>query len=170
LEELQKIVKKLDPERFEEIDQKNKVRLMRSIEIVKSLGKVPPLRQGFAGQATKYNVLFIGIDFDDETLKHRIQKRILARMNGMKKEVGKLRNSGLSFKRMEELGLEYRNLALLEQKKITEKEFIEKLFMEIWHFAKRQRTWFKRNKQIHWSIPPKYSEIKNFTKGFLQKK
>ena len=163
LAELQKILKKLDPERFEKIDQKNKVRLVRAIEISKQLGKVPKIKKN-----SKYDVLWIGIDFDDETLKHRIRKRILARMKGMKKEVKKLRKTHLSFKRMEGLGLEYRNLSLLEQNKISESEFIDKLFIEIWHFAKRQRTWFKRNKKIFWSIPPKYSEIKSKVKGFIK--
>jgi tRNA dimethylallyltransferase len=166
LEDLQRMLKKLDRDRFEEIDQQNKVRLVRAIEIAKSLGKVPKLRDKGKGKRDKYDTLFIGIDFDDETLKHRIRKRILARMDGMKKEVKKLRKSNLSFKLMEALGLEYRNLSLLEQKKITESEFVDKLFIEIWHFAKRQRTWFKRNKKTFWSIPPKYSEVKKIVKKF----
>lgn len=164
LEDIQKMLKKLDPERFKNIDQKNKVRLIRAIEIATQLGKVPKIKLN-----SKYDALWIGIDFNDETLKHRIRKRIIKRMGGMKKEVKKLKKTGLSFKRMEELGLEYRNLSLLEQKKITESEFIDKLFMEIWHFAKRQRTWFKRNKNINWFINPKYAEIKNLTSLFLKK-
>ena len=168
LEELRQILKKLDKDRFKEIDQKNKVRLIRAIEIAKTLGKIPKLKK-----ASNYDVLFIGIDFSDKTLKDRIYKRILNRMNGMKKEVKKLRKSHLSLKRMKELGLEYRNLALLHEKKLTEKDFVDKLFMEIWHFAKRQRTWFsstplginKRN--IKWFVPPKYSKVKKEVKNFL---
>lgn len=174
LEELQEILKKLDPDRFKNIDHKNKVRIIRAIEIANNLGKVPKLKSNVQGLKSKYDVLFIGIDFDDETLKHRIRKRILARMEGMKKEVKKLKKSGLSFKRMEELGLEYRNLSLYEQKKITESEFVDKLFIEIWHFAKRQRTWFTstplgiNKKNINWIIPPKYSEIKKKVKDFIK--
>lgn len=163
LEELQKILKKLDRNRFKEIDKQNKVRLIRAIEIAKQLGKVPKIIN-----SPKYDPLFIGIDFKDETLKHRIRKRIIKRMTGMKKEVKKLRKTGLSFKRMEELGLEYRNLSLLEQKKITESEFINKLFIEIWHFAKRQRTWFKKNNEIKWFMEPKYSKIKSEIKSFIK--
>lgn len=169
LEELQKILKKLDPKRFKEIDIKNKVRLIRAIEISKHLGKTPPLRQGSAGQV-KYDALFIGIDYPDKILKKRIYERILKRMDGMKKEVKKLRRSGLSFQRMEELGLEYRNLSLLEQKKITEKEFIDKLFLEIWHFVKRQRTWWKRNKNIKWFVEPKYLDVKKEIEKFYEQK
>lgn len=169
LEELQNILKKLDKERFKEIDTKNKVRLVRAIEIAKHLGKVPKLKSDVSSLKSKFDVIWIGIDWKDEILKERIYKRVLNRMDGMKKEVKKLRKSGLSFKRMEALGLEYRNLSLLEQNKITEKEFIEKLNTEIWQYAKRQRTWFKRNKEINWVVPSKYSEIKNKIKDFIKK-
>lgn len=169
LEELQKILRKLDKERFKEIDTKNKVRLVRAIEIAKELGKVPKLKSDVSSLKSKFDVIWIGIDWKDEILKERIYKRVLNRMDGMKKEVKKLRKSDLSFKRMEALGLEYRNLSLLEQKKITEKEFIEKLNTEIWQYAKRQRTWFKRNKEINWVVPSKYSEIKNKIKDFIKK-
>jgi tRNA dimethylallyltransferase len=167
LEELQKILNRLDKNRFNEIDIKNKVRLIRAIEIAKQLGKTKKLKP-----KSKYDVLFIGIDYPDEVLKERVLTRIHKRMKGMKKEVKKLRESRLSFKRMEELGLEYRNLSLLEQKKITEKEFVEKLSMEIWHFAKRQRTWFKSNSlginrtNIQWFVEPKYENIKDEIKLF----
>jgi tRNA dimethylallyltransferase len=171
LKDLQKQLKKLDKERFEEIDIKNKVRLVRAIEVAKALGKVPKV-----SRKSPYDVLWIGIDWPKEKLKERIYKRLIVRMKGMKQEVKKLRKSGLSFKRMEKLGLEYRNLSLLEQKKITEEEFIEKLNIEIRQYAKRQRTWFKRNpvkdksngasRNINWVIPPKYSEVKKLMKSF----
>jgi len=163
LEELGKILKKLDKDRFEAIDQKNKVRLIRSIEVATTLGKVPKI-----SKKSPYDILWIGIDFDKEKLRKRIYTRIISRMDGMKKEVKKLRKEHLSFKRMEKFGLEYRNLSLLEQKKITEEEFIEKLFTEICQFAKRQRTWFKRNKNIHWFIPPTYQPIRKIVKEFIK--
>jgi tRNA dimethylallyltransferase len=163
LEELGKILKKLDKDRFENIDTKNKVRLIRSIEVATHLGKTPSI-----SKKSPYDVLWIGIDFEKEKLRKRIYIRALNRMDGMKKEVKKLRKSGLSFKRMEKFGLEYRNLSLLEQNKITEKEFIEKLFTEICQFAKRQRTWFKRNTKIKWFTPPKYSEIKKEVESFIK--
>jgi len=189
LEELQKILKKLDKERFKEIDQKNKVRLVRAIEIAKSLGKVPKLSEKGKGKSVpsdneiilrgdKYDVLWIGIDFEDKVIKDRVYKRILKRMDGMKKEVKKLRKNNLSLKRMKKLGLEYRNLALLHEKKINEQEFIDQLFLDISHFVKRQRTWFSRNpeklglgasRNINWFIPPKYPQIKKLVKEFLKK-
>jgi tRNA dimethylallyltransferase len=176
LEELQKILKGLDKDRFDEIDIKNKVRLIRAIEIAKYLGIVPKLNPKSQIPNPKYDVLFIGIYFPDEILKQRILDRIHKRMKGMKKEVEKLRESGLSFKRMEELGLEYRNLSLLAQGKITEKEFVDKLYMEIWHFVKRQRTWFSstslgiNRKDIHWLLEPNYENLKIKVEKFIKNK
>ena len=144
--ELFKILKKLDPRRAKEIDAKNPVRLIRAIEIAKELGKVPKLKTN-----PKYDTITIGLDFPDNELKERIEKRLISRFkNGMLDEAKKLHSQGLSFKRMEQLGLEYRYMAKFLQGKITEKEMVEKLNLEIWKYAKRQRTWFKRDKNIIW--------------------
>jgi len=48
------------------------------------------------------------------------------------------------------LGLEYRFMALYLQNKINKKEMLEKLNSEIHKYAKRQKTWFKRDKEITW--------------------
>jgi len=46
--------------------------------------------------------------------------------------------------------LEYRYLAKYLKKEITKDEMIERLNTKIWHYAKRQMTWFKKNKDITW--------------------
>jgi len=68
----------------------------------------------------------------------------------MIREAKKLHEGGLSYKRMEELGLEYRYLALLLQKKLTKQEFEVQLERAIRQYAKRQARWFRRNKDIRW--------------------
>jgi tRNA dimethylallyltransferase len=142
LEELQNKLQKLDPRRFELVDQKNKVRLIRAIEIATTLGSVPEMvRQAHH----KYNVEWIYLDFPDEVLKERIRKRLLKRMKtGMVKEVESLHSEGVSWKRLESFGLEYRYLALFLQGKLSKEEMLKELEMAIWHYAKRQRTWFKK--------------------------
>ncbi len=69
---------------------------------------------------------------------------------GMIGEVKNLRRQGLSWKRLDSLGLEYRWIARFLQNKISREEMIERLQKDIEHFAKRQMTWFKRNKRIQW--------------------
>src|SRR3989344_1682899 len=69
---------------------------------------------------------------------------------GLVSEVRKLNERGLSWKRLESLGLEYRFVAFYLQGKMTKQQMLEKLETEIWHYAKRQITWFKRDKSIIW--------------------
>ena len=149
--ELFEILQKLDKDRSKNIDAKNSVRLIRAIEIAKALGKVPSIKES---KNKKFDVIKIGLTIPDETLKEMITKRMLLRIKkGMIKEVENLHNSGVSWKRMNDFGLEYRYVSMYLQGKLKKEEMIEKLNTEIWHFAKRQKTWFKRDKNIIWINP-----------------
>lgn len=164
LETLQKELLKLDPKRFANIDLKNKVRLIRAIEIAKKLGSVPKIKS-----KPLYDVLTIGILWDPEILRKRINLRLQKRIKaGMINEVKKLHAGGLSWKRLESLGLEYRYVALFLQNKITKTEMIERLQFEIWHYAKRQMTWFQKDKDIVWVEVKEIKKIKEKVKGFLK--
>ncbi|MFZ2072827.1 MAG: tRNA (adenosine(37)-N6)-dimethylallyltransferase MiaA [Minisyncoccia bacterium] len=146
-EELFKMLKKLDSRRAKNIDPKNKVRLIRAIEIAKKLGKVPSLKN----KNSDYEFIKIGLYMPLELLREKINKRLISRIeNGMLKEIQNLHKNRLSWKRMEELGLEYRYVALYLQKKITKEEMLEKLNSEIFKYAKRQMTYFKRDLEIKW--------------------
>ena len=146
VEELFELVQQNDPERADTIDSKNKVRLIRALEIIDAIGKVPDVKK-----ESPYHVEWIGLDFSDEILKERIHNRLLARIKkGMLKEAHNLHTQGLSWKRMRELGLEYRFMADHLTGKISKDEMITLLETAIWQYAKRQRTWFKRNKEIKW--------------------
>lgn len=142
-EKLFEELQKLDPERAEEIDAKNKVRLIRAIEIAKAIGKTPKNKK-----SSKFDIEWIIVDWPDEVLKERIHARLLKRISaGMINEAKKLHISGLSYKRMEELGLEYRYMAKFLKGEITREEMLRELETKIWQYAKRQRTWFKKVKK-----------------------
>lgn len=162
-------LKKLDPTRAETIDQHNKRRVIRALEIVLTTGKpVPLLRQGFEGQAkTKYQVLKIGIKISDSKLKKKIKKRLLERLkHGMIREVENLHKLGVGWKRLDNFGLEYRWISRYLQGSITKQEMVTKLETEIRHYAKRQMTWFKRDPNIHWISKP--SQATALVKNFLR--
>lgn len=154
-EELFKQLEKLDPERAATIDKQNPVRLIRAIEICKALGAVPkPIAHNLKSD-DKYDFLQIGISVEREKLNEKIKKRLDERFEiGMAQEVEDLHNSpageGVSWERLEALGLEYRWIARFLQSKITSQEMRGKLYFDIIHYAKRQMTWFKRNKKIIW--------------------
>ena len=158
--ELFTILKKLDPARAKTIDAKNPVRLIRAIEIAKAIGKVPELTMdprrilsSFAGGGDdRRKYVKIGLKIPQEELNKKIKKRLLARLKqGMVAEAKRLHNKGLSWKRMEQLGLEYRYLARFLQGKINKQEMIDQLYSAIVKYSKRQMTWFKRDKEIIWS-------------------
>lgn len=160
-EELFKMLKKLSPSRAKNIDKHNKIRLIRAIEIAKILGNIPKIKE----LPSKYDFIFIGLDLPDKELKKRIEIRLLARIKkGMIKEVKKLHKQGVSWKKLESFGLEYRQVALFLQGKITKKQMIENIKNDTWHFVKRQRTWFKRNKDIRWFEPKDINKILNLVK------
>lgn len=155
-EQLFKILKTLDRARAKSIDAKNKVRLIRAIEIVKALGKVPKIKES----KSEYEFIKIGLHLPSSKLKEKIEKRLIKRIKmGMLNEAKKLHKMGLSWKRMEELGLEYKFMALYLQNKITKQEMLEKLNSEIYKYAKRQMTWFKRDSEINWFSPTEYKKI-----------
>lgn len=165
LDELLKILETLDKRRFENIDKQNKRRIIRAIEIAKVLGKVPETNL----DDSKYETLWIGTTWPNEILKERIHTRLLKRLKmGMLNEAKKLHKKGLSWKRMEELGLEYRYMARHLQEKISKEEMISELEKEIWHYAKRQMTWFKRNQKINWFKPTEIKKINDLVKRFLK--
>ncbi|MDD3662380.1 MAG: tRNA (adenosine(37)-N6)-dimethylallyltransferase MiaA [Candidatus Pacebacteria bacterium] len=155
-QELFEILKKIDSTRAKNIDSKNKVRLVRSIEIAKALGKVPPISN--VGRWTS-DSFKIGLTLPPDVLKERIKTRLLSRIKkGMIKEVENLHKSGISWKRLKELGLEYRYVSMYLEGILTKDEMIEKLNSEIWKYAKRQKTWFKRDKSIIWIDPRKKTD------------
>jgi tRNA dimethylallyltransferase len=162
--ELFEMLKKLDKNRAERIEKDNPRRLIRAIEIAKALGKVPKLKTN-----PKYETLQIGLKLPDKKLKENIHKRLLARMRkGMVAEAKRLHMQGLSWKRMEALGLEYRFLAQYLQCKIDKKDMLENIETASWRFAKRQMRWFKRDARIKWFKPSEIRKIEKEIKQFLK--
>ena len=157
-EELFKILKKKDFKRATAIDQHNKVRLIRALEIVEVLGHVPTRQPRMST-----NFIYIGLKPDN--LYERIYERLLKRLEPMIREAKKLiKLKAISYQRMYELGLQYRYIAMYLQNKINKREMVEKLNIAIRQYAKRQMTWFKRNKKIKWFKPERYKEIEKFVR------
>jgi tRNA dimethylallyltransferase len=81
-----------------------------------------------------------------EELKKKIFTRLLERLNlGMIEEIrGVKEKYDLSYEYLEKLGLEFKWVAKLLQNQITKEQLIENLNKEIYQYARRQETWFKR--------------------------
>lgn len=196
-QELYQEIIKIDPERSKKLDPNNKRRLIRALEIISVLGKVPPLRK-----EKKYDILVIAPKIDKEKLFKKIEKRLKKRVPGIIKEIKKLRKIGLSFKRIINFGLEYKwfglylllsesrsrylpiktidkkikeeNLKFNKIKKITKdkhlllKIIINKCYKDILRFAKKQIRELNKIKDIIW-VENKKSSLKIVEK-FLKNK
>lgn len=162
VEELFAQLEKKDPVRAKNIDAKNKIRLIRALEIIDTLGMVPPLRKTKDSSLRSQEFLIIVLNPAQEVLYKNIATRLQKRMDqGMVAEVERLRADGISWKRLESFGLEYKYIALLLQKKITLDEMKERLEFEIRHYAKRQLTWLRRFEKtlpLHWIASPDEAE------------
>ena len=164
-EKLFALLKKRDPRRAKTIDRHNKRRLVRALEIATALGRVPDI----SGLRNHYfDTFWIGIKGTKKELERLIRARMRARMKtGMVREAMTLHKRGLSYKRMESLGLEYRSLALFLQKKITRKELEEKIVRDSFNYAKRQITYWKRNRDIKWFKPAQMKNILKIVRSFV---
>jgi tRNA dimethylallyltransferase len=156
--ELFAMLARRDPRRAGTIDRHNKRRLVRALEIIEASGEpVPerterrhsPILQSMG--ILENDVVKIGLNPPAERLKRRIHARLLKRMRqGMIAEVKHLRKNGLSWKRLDDLGLEYRYVSRYLHGFITKDSMVHELEKEIWRYSRRQMTWFKREKDIRW--------------------
>lgn len=148
LEELQKRLQKLSPERWKMMnssDRQNPRRLIRAIEVGMYKGKK------INSRIKKFDVLKIGLTASREILYKRIDERVISRIKaGMIEETKNLNRNGLPLKKMRQLGLEYAVLADFLQKKITKEELVKILQGKIHAYARRQETWFKKEKKVNW--------------------
>ncbi len=163
-EELFAELERLDISRAETIDQHNRPRLIRALEIIDTLGHVPKVKE----TGSPYDWLVIGINIDKLILHKNIHDRINQRFDaGMVTEVETLHKNGLSYERMHELGLEYRYIAMYLQRQISYQDMLEKLETKTRQYAKRQMTWLKKDQEIEWFEPGNEDSVFKLVEGFL---
>lgn len=149
-EKLYEELKSIDPEAAEIIDKNNVRRVIRALEIYKVTGKTKTELDRESIKETKFNFLLYGIQTDRQELYERINKRIdIMLEQGLIKEVKELSNKYVLSKTALQ-GLGYKEVLEFINGNCTYSEMVEKLKMETRRYAKRQITWFKRDKRIEW--------------------
>lgn len=155
-------LKRLDPTRAATIDRHNPVRLIRALEIVLKTGApVPSITTHYPLSTSPYHLLYLGVSRPMPEIKRRIARRLDARLNpptggGMLAEVRRLHHEGVSWKRLESFGLEYRWLARFvrgstsDGARLNLKSMRDGLLRDIIAYFKRQLTWWRRNPDIMW--------------------
>ena len=156
------LVKKCEEKKIELPDEITSRRLIRALEKAES-----PKKEN----KPKYEVLQIGIDWSKEEIHDRIKTRLEFRMPNMIEEIKSLLARGVSKDFLMSLGLEAKFIVrFLYGEFSSYEEFFELLFTEERHFAKRQRTWYRKEKNIIWldGNDDVFEKAKELVKNFLK--
>jgi len=166
-------LKKNDPISYEKIDRNNLRRVIRALE---SYLVNQDSHLSYKVKKPNFKFLIIGINWDRALLYKRIDQRVDQRIKeGMIEEVAKLHRDGISYEKLESFGLEYRHISQYLQGKIARNEMIQILKFKIHAFARRQLTWWRKNKNIAWLNFQKpadknqiYAEAKEIAERFIK--
>ncbi len=154
LSDLVEELRQSDPAGAKTIDLKNPRRVTRALEVIHATGR--RLSELRAQGAPRVDALQLGLTWPREELRRRIEARVDARLAAqpsMLHEVRALLAEGVATERLLELGLEYRFLTRHLLGELGYDEMTHLLKLAIYQFAKRQMTWFRRDRRIHWLDP-----------------
>lgn len=151
LEALYQKAKEIDLQATEKISNNDQKRIMRILEIYHQTGKTKTqLEIESRREEPPYEYLMYAIDMDREKLYDRINQRVDIMMEqGLVEEVQELLRKYKNFPTAMQ-GLGYKEVVPYLQGDITKEEMIENLKQETRRYAKRQLTWFRKNKEIKW--------------------
>ena len=151
---------KIDPQAMEKISPNDKKRIIRVLEIYKSTGKNKTEQEIESRKnGVKYDYRVFAINWDREKLYERINKRVdIMIEQGLIQEVEQLLEKYDEFPTAMQ-GLGYKEVVEYLEGKTSREEMIEKIKMETRRYAKRQITWFKKNKQTIWIGPKDLQKI-----------
>ena len=151
LEELYKKAVEIDPEAMKKISLNDKKRIMRVLEIYHSTGKTKTEQEKESRKnPVEYDYRVFAINWDREILYERINKRVDIMVDqGLIEEVKEILNKYDTFPTAMQ-GLGYKEVVDYLNGTYTKEEMIEKIKMETRRYAKRQLTWFRKNKQTIW--------------------
>ncbi len=169
LAELVAQLERLDPQAVRVVDCNNPRRVIRALEVCLISGR--PFSEQRGSEAPLYRCLLLGIHWPREVLYRRIDLRVDERMQqGMVQEVRGLLAHGVSYERLEALGLEYRFIGrLLRGEFSSEAQMTERLKYAIHDFTRRQLSWFRRDQRILWleGGAALEEEAARYTRAFL---
>jgi tRNA dimethylallyltransferase len=138
---------KLDPEAAYIVDPKNPRRIIRALEITMTTKK--PFSDQRKMGSPLFDVLEIGITLPNEKLKEKINSRVDQMIkDGLADEVKNLIKKYGDQQAFDAIG--YREIIEYLNNKITLQQAVENIKTNTWHYAKRQMTWFKKDKRICW--------------------
>jgi tRNA dimethylallyltransferase len=151
LEKLYEKAKKIDPIAIQKISKTDKKRILRVLEIYHATGKTKTEQEIISRQKEpEYDYKVYGLLWDRQKLYDRINLRVdIMIEQGLIEEVKTILKKYSEFPTAMQ-GLGYKEVVQYLNKEITKEEMIEKIKQETRRYAKRQMTWFRKNKQTIW--------------------
>jgi len=152
-------LKMLDPIYYEQVDRNNPVRLIRALEVCLSSGLPYSSFRNQTHKTRSFKTIKIGIDLSKQELNSRIGQRVDTMINkGLVEEARRL----YPFRNLNALNtVGYKELFEYFDGKLTLPVAIEQIKLHTRQYAKRQRTWFRKDKEIHWFDPGDTEGIQN---------
>ena len=151
LSELYEKAMQIDAEATKKISKTDRKRMIRILEIYKQTGKTKTeLEKESRKNGVKYHYLVFALDMDRQKLYDKINKRVDKMIEeGLVQEVQNLLKKYSYFPTAMQ-GLGYKEVKEYLENHMTQEQMIEKIKQETRHYAKRQLTWFRKNKQTIW--------------------
>ncbi len=153
---------KIDPVYADKISSSDRVRILRALEVYEISG-VPFSRYNqLHKKEPRYNLLWIGLNMDREKLYMNINRRTEKMFeNGFVDETKKLLKMGFSKEIISRRGIGYIDVIKYLDKEITLEEAIANVQKKTRNYAKRQMTWFRKEKLVKWMSAENFEEIKS---------
>jgi tRNA dimethylallyltransferase len=167
LEPLKSQLKELDPDYYEVVDLNNPNRIMRALEVCIAAGKPFSSLRSSVNRTRDFRVIKIGLDRPRKELFERIEKRVEQMIvDGLVEEVKILS----PFKNLNSLNtVGYKEIFRYLEGDWSIDEAVTKIKTNTRRYAKRQLTWFKKDKSVHWFHPDELEKIIDFIKIQLNK-
>ncbi|TKK69769.1 tRNA (adenosine(37)-N6)-dimethylallyltransferase MiaA [Ilyomonas limi] len=154
---LQEELAQKDPVFWQTAEQQNQQRLMRALEVLYATGKSITTYRNNTPVNRSFNIIKIGLELPREILYQHINYRVDEMIReGLIAEVNNL----LPYQRLNALQtVGYKELFDYFNNNISLQKAIENIKQNTRHYAKRQMTWFKKNKDFTWFAPDDYNNI-----------
>ena len=150
LDKLYEEAKKIDPEAISKISENDQKRIIRVLEIYHSTGKTKTEQEAMSRKEPEYDYKVFALNWERDILYERINKRVdIMIEQGLIEEVKNIKEKYNKFPTAMQ-GLGYKEVVDYLDGKYSKEEMIEKIKMETRRYAKRQLTWFRKNKQTIW--------------------
>ncbi len=159
---LHELLKECDPESAESIHYNNVKRVMRALEFYNETGeKLSEHNKKQHENISPYNFLYFVLNNDRDVLYERINRRVdIMLQEGLEDEIDKLWKMGCNKETFSMQGIGYREMMSYKSGDISLDEAVELIKLNSRHFAKRQLTWFRREKCVEWLNYPDFGNDK----------